>query len=128
MDPSYMRRIAIFDLNGDRDAVTDAEWIAWLCAALDEEHEESEVLKKRLTIGIQFNMKLLDVHCAPALSQFGLLQLLKSRVGRMLDDLMRVLEQDNQEWVINQESKVAVEVIDKALKPEALKTAVQKQL
>ncbi|ETV93474.1 hypothetical protein H310_12525 [Aphanomyces invadans] len=52
----------------------------------------------------------------------------ESRVGRILHDLMRVLEQDHQEWVLTQEPKVVVEVMAKAVKPEALKTAVQKQL
>ncbi|RHY22096.1 hypothetical protein DYB32_009616 [Aphanomyces invadans] len=46
----------------------------------------------------------------------------------MLDDLMRVLEQDHQEWVLHQEGKIVVEIMTKAIKPEALKTAVQKQL
>ncbi|RHY79988.1 hypothetical protein DYB31_013448, partial [Aphanomyces astaci] len=51
-----------------------------------------------------------------------------SRVGRMLDALMRSLEQDHQEWVLHQEGKRVVEVMTKSIKPESLKTAVQKQL
>ncbi|RLO04942.1 hypothetical protein DYB28_007037, partial [Aphanomyces astaci] len=52
----------------------------------------------------------------------------ESRVGRMLDELMRSLEQDHQEWVLHQEGKMVVEVMTKSIKPESLKTAVQKQL
>ncbi|ETV90858.1 hypothetical protein H310_14454, partial [Aphanomyces invadans] len=46
----------------------------------------------------------------------------------MLDDLMRVLEHDHQEWVLHQEGKVVVEVMARAIRPETLKSAVQKQL
>ncbi|RHY27896.1 hypothetical protein DYB32_006577 [Aphanomyces invadans] len=52
----------------------------------------------------------------------------QSLVGRMLDDLVRVLEQDHQEWVLHQEGKFFVEIMIKAIKPETLKAAVQKQL
>ncbi|RLO07630.1 hypothetical protein DYB28_009381, partial [Aphanomyces astaci] len=50
----------------------------------------------------------------------------ESCVGRMLDALMRSLEQDHQEWVLHQEGKMVVEVMTKSIKPESLKTAVQK--
>ncbi|RHY90654.1 hypothetical protein DYB26_010038, partial [Aphanomyces astaci] len=46
----------------------------------------------------------------------------------MLDELMRSLEQDHQEWVVHQEGKKVVEVMTKSIKPDSLKTAVQKQL
>ncbi|KAF0758080.1 hypothetical protein AaE_004052 [Aphanomyces astaci] len=46
----------------------------------------------------------------------------------MLDALMRSLEQDHQEWVLHQEGKMVVEVMTKSIKPESMKTAVQKQL
>ncbi|RHY20668.1 hypothetical protein DYB32_009985 [Aphanomyces invadans] len=46
----------------------------------------------------------------------------------MLDDLIRVLEQDHQEWVLHQEGKRIVEVMARAIRPDTLKSAVQKQL
>ncbi|RHZ08247.1 hypothetical protein DYB26_012551, partial [Aphanomyces astaci] len=46
----------------------------------------------------------------------------------MLDELMRSLEQYHQEWVLHQEGKMVVEVMTKSIKPDSLKTAVQKQL
>ncbi|KAF0742575.1 hypothetical protein Ae201684P_008386 [Aphanomyces euteiches] len=46
----------------------------------------------------------------------------------MLDELMHALEQDHQEWVLTQEGKVVVDVMAKAIKPYALRIAVQKQL
>ncbi|RHY95936.1 hypothetical protein DYB26_010891 [Aphanomyces astaci] len=46
----------------------------------------------------------------------------------MLDELMRSLEQDHQEWELHQESKTVVEVMTKSIKPESMKTSVQKQL
>ncbi|KAF0703789.1 hypothetical protein AaE_015239 [Aphanomyces astaci] len=49
----------------------------------------------------------------------------ESRVGRMLDELMRSLEQDHQEWVLHQGGKMVVEVMTKSIKPESLKTALR---
>ncbi|RHY22032.1 hypothetical protein DYB32_009642 [Aphanomyces invadans] len=46
----------------------------------------------------------------------------------MLDDFMRVLEQDHQEWELHQEGKMVVEVMARAIRPDTLKSAVQKQL
>ncbi|KAH9069021.1 hypothetical protein Ae201684P_004951 [Aphanomyces euteiches] len=46
----------------------------------------------------------------------------------MLDELMRALEQDHQEWVLTQEGKVVDDVMAKAIKPDALRIVVQKQL
>ncbi|RHY94031.1 hypothetical protein DYB31_016790 [Aphanomyces astaci] len=46
----------------------------------------------------------------------------------MLDELMRSLEQVHQQWVLHEEDKMVVEVMAKSIKPESLKTAVQKQL
>ncbi|RHZ10378.1 hypothetical protein DYB31_010970 [Aphanomyces astaci] len=46
----------------------------------------------------------------------------------MLNELMRSMEQDHQEWVLHQEGRLVVEVMTKSIKPESLMTAVQKQL
>ncbi|RLO03094.1 hypothetical protein DYB28_013302, partial [Aphanomyces astaci] len=46
----------------------------------------------------------------------------------MLNELIRSLEQDHQEWVLHQEGKLVVEVMTKSIKPESLRTAVQMQL
>ncbi|RHZ30985.1 hypothetical protein DYB37_012063 [Aphanomyces astaci] len=56
------------------------------------------------------------------ISEFGI-ELLdaESRVGRMLDELMRSLEQDH----LHQEGKIVVEVMTKSIKPESLKRAIQ---
>ncbi|KAF0699579.1 Aste57867_9867 [Aphanomyces stellatus] len=113
MDPFSKRRIDLFDMNKDHNVVTEDEWVVWFDAAFDEDPQDLDVLKKRLTSAIRFNTKILDA---------------ESRVGRMLDELMRVLEQDYQEWVLHQESKMVVDVMTKAIKREALKSAVQKQL
>ena len=111
MDPSSKRRIALFDFNKDHHAVTEDEWIAWFNAAIEEEPLDLDVLKKRLAGVIRFDTKILDA---------------EFRIGRMLDDLTRALEQDHQEWVLHQEGKVVVDVMAKAIKPDALKLAVQK--
>ncbi|ETV92271.1 hypothetical protein H310_13336 [Aphanomyces invadans] len=101
MDPFTKRQIAMFDLNKDHNLVTETEWIAWFHAAFEENPQDLDVLKRRLTSAIRFDMKILDA---------------ESRVGRMLDDLMRVLEHDHQERMGG------------AILPETLKSAVQKQL
>ncbi|RLN99799.1 hypothetical protein DYB28_009379 [Aphanomyces astaci] len=49
----------------------------------------------------------------------------ESRVGRMLDELMRSLEQDHQEWVLHQEGKMVVEVMTMSIKSESLCTGHQ---
>ncbi|CAK4099126.1 unnamed protein product, partial [Aphanomyces euteiches] len=113
MDPSSKRRIALFDFNKDHHEVTKDEWIAWFNAAIEEEPLDLDVLKRRLTSVVRFDTKILDA---------------ESRIGRMLDELMRALEQDHQEWVLTQEGKVVVDVMAKAIKPDALRIAVQKQL
>ncbi|KAF0760499.1 hypothetical protein AaE_003551, partial [Aphanomyces astaci] len=89
------------------------EWVAWFKSAFEEDPQDLDVLKQRLQRAIRFDTKILDA---------------ESRVGRMLDELMRSLEQDHQEWVLHQEGKMVVEVMTKSIKPESLKTAVQKQL
>ncbi|KAH9133816.1 hypothetical protein AeRB84_020207, partial [Aphanomyces euteiches] len=113
MDPSSKRRIALFDFNKDHHEVTEDEWIAWFNAAIKEEPLDLDVLKRRLTSVVRFDTKICDA---------------ESRIGRMLDELMRALEQDHQEWVLTQEGKVVVDVMAKAIKPDALRIAVQKQL
>ncbi|RQM19612.1 hypothetical protein B5M09_011558 [Aphanomyces astaci] len=52
----------------------------------------------------------------------------ESRIGRMLDELMRSLEQDHQELVLHQGGKMVVQVLANSIKPESPKIAVQKQL
>ncbi|RHY36259.1 hypothetical protein DYB25_006340 [Aphanomyces astaci] len=52
---------------------------------------------------------------------------LVTRVSRMLDNLMRVLEADGEEWVLHQEGKLVLEIITKAMKPAPLQVAVSKQ-
>ncbi|RHZ00375.1 hypothetical protein DYB31_015275 [Aphanomyces astaci] len=81
--------------------------------AHDEEPVELDALKKRLQVAVQFDTKILDAD---------------SRVSRMLDNLMKTLEADGQEWVLHQEGKLVVGIITKAIKPAPLQLAVTKQL
>ncbi|KAG9409207.1 hypothetical protein AC1031_019466 [Aphanomyces cochlioides] len=113
MDQFSKRRIALFDFNRDHNDITDDEWVAWFKAAFEEDPQDLEVQKKRLQGAIRFDTRILDA---------------ESRVGRMLDDLMRSLEHDHQEWVLHQKGKMVVDVMSKAIRPESLKTAVLKQL
>ncbi|RHY45528.1 hypothetical protein DYB34_009506, partial [Aphanomyces astaci] len=57
------------------------EWAVWLGKAIEEEPQDLEVLKKRLKTAIQFDTTILNA---------------ASRIGKMLDNLMRALERDDQ--------------------------------
>ncbi|CAK4093933.1 unnamed protein product [Aphanomyces euteiches] len=81
--------------------------------AYDTNPMEIDTLRSRLSAAIQFDMRIPDAD---------------SRVSRMLDLLMPALEADHQEWVIEQEGKMVVELIVKAIRPAPLKRAVEKQL
>ncbi|RLO12814.1 hypothetical protein DYB28_011748, partial [Aphanomyces astaci] len=69
--------------------------------AFEEEPQDLEVLKKRLTTAIRFDTTILDAD---------------SRIGKMLDNLMRALERDDQAWVLDQEGKTLALQRNKALK------------
>ncbi|KAF0704187.1 hypothetical protein AaE_015065 [Aphanomyces astaci] len=113
MDPFSKRWISLFAFNRDHHSITNDEWVAWFKSAFEEDPQDLDGLKQRLQGATRFDTKILDAKC---------------RVGRMLDELMRSLEQDHQEWVLHQEGKMVVGVITKSIKPKSLKTAVQKQL
>ncbi|RHY18084.1 hypothetical protein DYB32_010439 [Aphanomyces invadans] len=51
-----------------------------------------------------------------------------SRVSKMLDELMRALERDNQECILYEECKVVVDLMVKAVRPSMLQSAVKKQM
>ncbi|RHY75941.1 hypothetical protein DYB30_013653, partial [Aphanomyces astaci] len=103
----------MFDFGKSYGDVTEDEWVAWFMEAHDEAPDELDALKKRLQVALQFDTKILDAD---------------SRVSRVLDNSMKTLEADGQEWVIHQEGKLMVEIITKAIKPAPLQLAVSKQL
>ncbi|RHY99755.1 hypothetical protein DYB35_013559, partial [Aphanomyces astaci] len=72
-----------------------------------------EVLKKRLTTASRFDTTILDAD---------------SSIGKMVDNLMRALERDNQAWVLDQESKTVVDIMIKSIKLLGLQKSVQRQL
>ncbi|RHZ01090.1 hypothetical protein DYB31_003128 [Aphanomyces astaci] len=82
-------------------------------AAEDVGMGSDDAVKKRLQVAVQFDTKILDAD---------------SRVSRMLDNSMKTLEADGQEWVIHKEGKLMVGIITKAIKPAPLQLAVSKQL
>ncbi|RLN89795.1 hypothetical protein DYB28_008872, partial [Aphanomyces astaci] len=99
--------------NRDYRGVTEAEWAAWFNKAFEQEPQDLEVLKERLTTAIRFDTTILDAD---------------SRIGEMLDNLMRALERDDQAWVLDQEGKTVVDIMVKAIKPLGLQKSVQRQL
>ncbi|RHY99229.1 hypothetical protein DYB31_015868, partial [Aphanomyces astaci] len=114
MDDFIKKRVAMWDMaNRDYRGVTETEWAAWLSKAFEEEHQDLEMLKKRLTTAIRFDTTILDAD---------------SRLGKMLDNLMQALERDDQAWVVDQEGKTVVDIMVKAIKPVGLQKSVQRQL
>jgi hypothetical protein len=87
MDQFSKWRIALFDLYKDHNEVTESEWQAWFMQAFDKDSVDLDVLRKRLMAVIRFDTWLMDAN---------------SRVGRMLDELMKALEQDHQECILYQ--------------------------
>ena len=114
MEVFTKKRVAMWDLgNRDYRDVTEAEWAAWFGKAYEEEPQDLEVHRKRLTAAIKFDTSILDAD---------------SRIGKMLDNLMRALERDDQAWVLDQEGKTVVDIMVKAIKPVGLQKSVQRQL
>ncbi|KAF0760327.1 hypothetical protein AaE_003584 [Aphanomyces astaci] len=96
MDVFTKKRVAMLDMaNRDYRGVTKA---------FGGEPQDLEVLKKRLTTAIRLDTTILDAD---------------SRIGKMLDNLMRALERDDQAWVLDQEGKTVVDIMVKAIKPMA---------
>jgi hypothetical protein len=103
MEVFTKKRVALWDMgNRDYREVTEEEWAAWFGKAYEEEPLDLDVLKKRLTTAIKFDTNILDAD---------------SRIGKMLDNLMRALERDDQAWVLDQEGKTVVDIMVKAVKP-----------
>ncbi|RHY18491.1 hypothetical protein DYB32_010372 [Aphanomyces invadans] len=46
----------------------------------------------------------------------------------MLGELIKALERDNQEWILDEEGKVVVDLMVKAVRPSMLQSAVKKQM
>ncbi|CAK4536157.1 unnamed protein product [Aphanomyces euteiches] len=113
IDHFTKRRVAVFDFEKDIQEITEEEWVKWFKEAYEETPVELDVLKKRLQAAIVFDLRITDAD---------------SRVSRMLDNLMKALEADGQEWVLHQEAKMVVGLITKAIQPVALQKAVTKQM
>ncbi|RHY27897.1 hypothetical protein DYB32_006578 [Aphanomyces invadans] len=111
MDHFTKRRVALWDFNGPYDQIAESEWIAWFNLAFEEEPHDLDSLKKRLETTIRFDVKILDA---------------ESHVSKMLDELMRALERDNQEWILYEEGKVVVDLMVKAVRPSMLQSAAHK--
>ncbi|CAK5217766.1 unnamed protein product, partial [Aphanomyces euteiches] len=102
IDHFTKRRVAVFDFEKDIQEITEEEWVKWFKEAYEETPVELDVLKKRLQAAIVFDLRITDAD---------------SRVSRMLDNLMKALEADGQEWVLHQEAKMVVGLITKAIQP-----------
>ncbi|RQM19456.1 hypothetical protein B5M09_013955, partial [Aphanomyces astaci] len=89
----YLDQINALQLNGSRPFVMPVSacmnvFTKKRVAMWDMANRDYQVLKKRLTTAIQFDTTILDAD---------------SRIGKMLDNLMRALERDDQALVLGQE-------------------------
>ncbi|RLO06428.1 hypothetical protein DYB28_005861, partial [Aphanomyces astaci] len=103
----YLDQVNALQLNGSRPFVMPVSACMDVFTkkrAFGGEPQDLEVLKKRLTTAIRLDTTILDAD---------------SRIGKMLDNLMRALERDDQAWVLDQEGKTVVDIMVKAIKPMA---------
>ncbi|CAK4703017.1 hypothetical protein AeMF1_008000 [Aphanomyces euteiches] len=99
--------------NRDYRTIDESEWEVWFSKAFNEDPQDLKIVKKQLTSAIHFNTSILEVD---------------SRIEKMLEDLMKALERDDQTWVLEQEGKIIVHIMVKAIKPTTLKKSVIRQL
>ncbi|RHY25446.1 hypothetical protein DYB32_008306 [Aphanomyces invadans] len=102
MDHFTKRRVALWDFNRLYDQFAGSEGIAWFNMAFEEELRDLDSLKKCLETTIRLVVNVLDA---------------ESRVGKMLDELMKALERNNQEWILYEEGKAVVDLMVKAVRP-----------
>ncbi|CAK5213940.1 unnamed protein product [Aphanomyces euteiches] len=99
--------------NRNYRTIDESEWEVWFSKAFNEDPQDLKIVKKQLTSAIRFNTSILEVD---------------SRIEKMLEDLMKALERDDQTWVLEQEGKIIVHIMVKAIKPTTLKKSVIRQL
>ncbi|KAF0702296.1 hypothetical protein AaE_016018, partial [Aphanomyces astaci] len=100
----YQKRLAMWDMgNRDYRGVTETEWV------FEEEPQDLDVFKKRLTMAIRFGTTILDTD---------------SHIGKMLDNLIRALERDDQAWVLYQKGKTVVDIMLALQRNKPLKSNV----
>ncbi|RHY25898.1 hypothetical protein DYB32_008020 [Aphanomyces invadans] len=113
IDHYTKKRVAMWELDKTVEETTEADWIAWMRLGFDVLPSDLDAIKVRLRGAVKFDLSIVDVD---------------SRVGKMLEGLMKALELDNQEWVLKEEGKMMVGVIVDAIKPAGLQDAVKEQI
>ena len=114
IEQSTKKRIALWDMHGrDYNSIREDEWIAWFMESYVENPLDLDVVKARLQTAITYDMTIIDAG---------------SRIDKMLEGLTKVLDKDNQEWILYDEGEIVVKLITNVLKPQILKDAVLKTI
>ncbi|RHY16010.1 hypothetical protein DYB32_010690 [Aphanomyces invadans] len=95
------------------DSVTESEWVGWMRLGYDVLPPDLDVIRARLRGSVKFDLTIVDVD---------------SRVGKMLEGLIKTLGVDNQEWVVRDEGKMMAGIIIDAIKPDGLQEVVKEQI
>ncbi|ETW02185.1 hypothetical protein H310_05753 [Aphanomyces invadans] len=106
-------RVADWELRKPVSLVTEAEWIAWIRLGYDVQSFVTQKLKDRIRAAIVFDLTIADVD---------------SRISKMIEDMMKVIEKNNEEWVLKAEAKMMVGLITDAIRPAGLKEKVKEVL
>ncbi|RHY26541.1 hypothetical protein DYB32_007512 [Aphanomyces invadans] len=106
-------RLADWELRNPVSLVTEAEWIAWIRLGYDVQPSVTRELKDRIRAAIVFDLTIADVD---------------SRISKVIEDMMKVIEKNNEEWVLKAEAKMMVGLITDAIRPAGLKEKVKEVL
>ncbi|RHY23197.1 hypothetical protein DYB32_009281, partial [Aphanomyces invadans] len=106
-------RLADWELRNPVSLVTEAEWIAWIRLGYGVQPSVTRELKDRIRAAIVFDLTIADVD---------------SRISKMIEDMMKVIQKNNEEWVLKAEAKMMVGLITDAIRPASLKKKVKEVL
>ncbi|RHY24229.1 hypothetical protein DYB32_008929 [Aphanomyces invadans] len=84
-------RVADWELRKPVSLVTEAEQIAWIRLGYDVQSFVTQKLKDRIRAAIVFDLTIADVD---------------SRISKMIEYMMKVIEKNNEEWVLKAEAKM----------------------
>ncbi|RHY25889.1 hypothetical protein DYB32_008026 [Aphanomyces invadans] len=80
IDHNTKKRTGMWELGKPADSVTETEWVAWMRLSYDVLPSDLNAIRARLRGSAKFDLTIVDID---------------SRVGKMLEGLMKTLELDN---------------------------------
>ena len=104
--------IARFEFGRPVTEILEQEWLDFFSIANERSTDDLEPLERALR-GLKMDLKQRDA---------------VSRLGRLRQDLMKVLDTYNMDWALDEEPKLIVKHVVDALEPSAFRARVQKHL